>query len=190
VVGTLASIFALIYTLWSPHTLTEYHLSVRTEDEERTSADAKVETSVKSIINGSGHLWNIEIQSSNLPSDRKVRVSAENKDAFLQGQKEVTLGEEPNPSVTLVMTRDRSARAFGRVIDKEQTPIAGALVYVIGHENEVVYTGDKGQFELPAHAAYGETIHVHVEKNWYEPEDVVNFAGIEPVPILLSRRRR
>ncbi|HXM50787.1 MAG TPA: carboxypeptidase-like regulatory domain-containing protein [Pyrinomonadaceae bacterium] len=145
---------------------------------------------MESIINGNGHLWNIEIQSRNLPSDRKVTITAENKVDFLRGRKEVTLGKEANKSVTIVMTRDRSARAFGSVVDEGQKPIADALVYVIGYENEATHTGDKGQFDLPAHAANGEPIRVRVEKKGYGPEEAVNFSGNESIPIVLSRSRR
>lgn len=186
--GIFASILGGYYLL-RPSPLTEYHIAVTTVDDKGAPADAKVETSVKSIINGNGHLWHIDVQTSNLPSDRKVRISAENKPDFLRGQIEITLGKEPNIPVTLAMTRDRSARAFGRVMDDEQTPIADAVVYVIGHENELAHTGDNGRFDLPAHAANGEPIRLRVEKNGYAPEEVVNISG-ESIAIVLSRRRR
>jgi len=187
VVGSLLTIFGVIYTVW-PSPLREYHIAVTTVDEKGAPADARVEVSVKSIINGNGHLWNIEVQSSNLPPDRKITISAENKIDFLQGRREITLGKAPNITVTLVMIRDRSARAFGRVIDKEQTPIEDALVFVIGHENEVAHTGNKGQFDLPANAASGEAIRLRVEKNGYDPEEVVNISG-ESIQIILFRSR-
>lgn len=168
----------------------EYHISVRTEDEKGNPIESKLDTSVKSTITGSGHSWVIDVLRSNMTPDLKLTIYATNADDFLKGWSELTLTREPNHSVIVVMKRDRSARAVGRVLDERQRPVIGARIFVWEHENESTVTLDQGQFDIAAHAASGEPIRIHVDHRDFEPEDIVHIAGSDSQPIILTRRPR
>ena len=186
VLGGIASIYAVL----KPDHISEYHITVTTVDERKNAVEANLETSVRSIKSRSGEVWMVDIPASSKPSDGRVRISASNKIDFLQGEAEISLANELNQSVTVVMKKDQSARAVGRVVDKNQDPISVAIVYVLGYEGNTVTTGLKGEFDIAANAAIGEPIRIHVEKPGYGSEDVVFIAGTGSEPIVISRKRR
>ena len=186
VIGSLASIYALLPSASDPF---EYHITVRTEEPNGNPAEANLDTSVKSTISGSGHSWMIDVLSSNLPVERRIIINAVNQTDFLRGRTEITLDRNPNHSVKVVMTKDESARAMGRVLDERRKPIIGAVVYVWGHETESTTTLEQGQFNIGAHAALGEPIRLHVEHQDFEPQDPVEIAGNQSEPIVLTRKR-
>lgn len=168
----------------------EYHISVRTEDENGKPIDSKLDTSVKSTISGGGHSWMIDVLRSNMTPGLKLTINATNEEGFLRGRSEITLGRDANQATVVVMKRDRSARAIGRVLDERQRPVIGARIYVWEHEGESTITLDQGQFDIAAHAASGEPIRIHVEHRDFEPEDIVHIAGSDSQPIILTRRPR
>jgi hypothetical protein len=88
------------------------------------------------------------------------------------------------------MRRDRSAHALGRVVARDQTPVRGALVYVVGHNDITATTGPQGQFDIPANAALGEYLRLHVEKQGYNAEEQVVIAGNATEEIILTKRQR
>jgi len=190
-VGSIASVvsfypYARRWTSAPP--VTEYYIAVHTVDERGSFVDGQLETSVNSIITGSGHSWMVDIPASNRPANGRVGIDAVNAIDFLRGHVEITLLNHSHSSVTITMKRDRSAHAVGQVITYDGSSVPGAIIYPVGHEEATVTTGEKGQFDIAANAAPGEYIRLHVEKTGYDPEDQVVIAGSEPAVIVLSRR--
>jgi Tetratricopeptide repeat len=118
--------------------------------------DAKVWSSVggepKKIAGGS----EFNIPAATKPLDGKITFFAEKESAFLKGQAELTLDKDFNPTVTIKLSRDTSAKVRGQVTDTKFHGIAGARVFVVGYEAEAVITKEGGNFELPAHEASAE----------------------------------
>jgi hypothetical protein len=126
--------------------------------------DADVKSSAggerKKVIGG----WQFDIPAAAKPRDGKVTFSAEKEISYLKGQAELTLDKDFNPTITIRMTRDTSAKVRGFVTDTRMRSIAGARVFVRGYESEFVITKEGGAFELPAHAAENEQVFVVAEK--------------------------
>jgi hypothetical protein len=167
-----------------------YHINLRVLDERGIALDeAEIHTSVRSFTTKGDHLWTIDIPENEKPESGQVSISAAVRQDFLQGETSVVLQDEHNLSVTLRLTKDRSAMAIGRVVDQKGVPVARALVYVVGHEGDpTVRTGDRGQFEVPAHAGQGEWIRIYAEKAGYTSEEQVAHAGDEATQIVLRRK--
>jgi hypothetical protein len=62
------------------------------------------------------------------------------------------------------------------------------MVSVIGYGEEAVTTSTDGSFVLPAHAAIGQSVRLHVEKEGYVPVDQYHPAGDEPAVIILEKK--
>jgi len=129
--------------------------------------------------------WELDVPGGILPADRKVTVYAD-KD-FAHGSREVVLDKDFQPAVTVELKTDRSAQVFGRVEDGAGRSVAGALVWVGGHEAEAVTTGTKGEFTLPSHAAPNQPVPLHFKKGDLEPPFQYQPAGGPPVTLQLDR---
>jgi len=151
--------------------------------------DAKVWSSIggepKQVAGG----WQFDIPVASRPKDGKLTVFASQKSAFLTGKKDLQLEKDYNPAITIHLMQDTSATVRGIVVDAaSEEAILGALVNVIGYGDEAVRTGEYGSFELPAHAAEGQQVHLRVEKNGYNPVTQWHPAGKVAVEIYLERR--
>jgi hypothetical protein len=131
--------------------------------------------------------WEFDIPPSTRPLDGKLTIFAEKKSAFLKGQADLTLDKDFNPTVTIRMTRDTSAKVRGQVIDERGRAVAGASVSVVGFDNEGVITKEGGNFELPAHAAENQLVQLFAEKDGVGTARLWHPAGREPAPLVLSK---
>lgn len=171
---------------------TTYRIKVFLKDEHGSWVDnAEIKTSVDSNRKKGDGWWEIDVPQANKPlGDIPVEISAINPDEYLQGTGDVLLGSNPNPEITITMTRDRSEYATGKVVDElSKAAIPLASVYVEGYEDQPARTGPNGKFLFPAHAAHGELIRIDAEKTGYRHESVVAYAGVFK-EIKLSRSRR
>lgn len=132
--------------------------------------------------------YQYEIAGAKRPKDGKLTFYASKESAFLTGKKDLTLEDDPNPSVAIQLSKDDSALIRGKVVDELNVGIAGARVSVAGYEAEAVITGAGGGFVLPAHAAVDQMILLHVEKDGFKGKLQYHPAGNDPVTIILERR--
>jgi hypothetical protein len=130
--------------------------------------------------------WEFNIARSTIPKDGSLTVFASRPAAFEIGSSRLQLTREPNPAATLRLERDLSAQARGIVVDSQNRTIAGARVCVVGFESEAAATGPTGGFVLPAHAADGQQIQLHVEKQGYRAVTEFHPAGHTAVTIVLD----
>jgi hypothetical protein len=128
--------------------------------------------------------WELDVPGGILPADRKVTVYAD-KD-FAHGSREVVLDKDFQPAVTVELKADRSAQVSRRVEDGAGRPVAGALVWVEGHDAETVTTDARGELTLAAHAAPNQTVRLHVMKDGFKPLSQDQPAG-GPVTLRLDR---
>lgn len=140
---------------------------------------------VKKVVGG----WELEIPAGRTPTDGKLTIYAAVPSAFLTGRAELLLAREYNPAVTVPLHRDTTARIRGLVVDESGVVVAGARVSIAGHDS-VTTTDESGGFLLPANAADGQQILIHVEKAGYRPLEQWHLAGNEPVHLTLIRLRR
>ncbi|HEY6401328.1 MAG TPA: carboxypeptidase-like regulatory domain-containing protein [Blastocatellia bacterium] len=111
--------------------------------------------------------WHFEIPSAKRPQDGKLEIFASQENAYLKGSYELQLGADFNPAVVIHLNRDTSAKIRGQVVDSRGRAVAGARVFVVGYEDDAVITKEGGNFELPAHAAAGQSIELYAEKRGY-----------------------
>ena len=132
--------------------------------------------------------WQFDISDANKPKDSTLTIYASKDIAFLTGQTNLTLGNDSNPTVTINLKRDNTAKVKGQVVDSRNLAVVGARVFVIGYESEAVVTKDGGNFDLPAHAAVGQKVTVHAEKKGYLGATRLQPAG-DAVLILILKRQ-
>lgn len=148
----------------------------------RPSNDAMVSTSVGGEILKAHQGWEIL-----LPRNRRgqaLTVFASHPEAFLQGREEVTLGENFAPPAIEIQLSRREAEVRGTVVDSQGHGVAGAIVSVVGFEQEAVETSASGDFHLPAHAAERQTVRLRVVKDGISNEFEAR-AGDLPVQQLI-----
>ncbi|HEY4593657.1 MAG TPA: hypothetical protein VIJ61_14675, partial [Thermoanaerobaculia bacterium] len=73
-----------------------------------------------------------------------------------------------------------------RVEDGAGRSVAGARVWVEGHDAEAVTTSAGGEFTLASHAAPNQMVRLHVKKDELEPPSQYQPAG-GPVTLRLDR---
>lgn len=132
--------------------------------------------------------WEVDIPADTLPVGRKITVYAEKPSAFLRGSRDITLDKEFQPAVSIALREDHSAMVQGRVQDEKGNSLPGARVSVTGYEAESVTTGAEGGFLLAAHAALGQTIELHAEKQGFLAIDQGHLAGNGPATLVLERK--
>ena len=170
-----------------------YHVrAVVLDGQEIPVTGAHLRTSVSSetttTTDGEGA---ITIARANLPANGEVSIFADKESSFLHGRQVIKLADDLNPSVFIHVKQDLSAPVSGMVEDNEGHSLQGATVSLPGGASTV--TSQSGSFTLEAHAAAGQPVTLHVEKQGYEPTDQSHLAGTEPATIVLRRegaRRR
>lgn len=165
-----------------------YRVRVIVVDNHNTPvSDAKVWSSVGGEPMRVEGGWLFVVARDTKPLDGKVTFYASKDAAFLKGQAPLQLGDDHNPSVTVQLANDRSAKVMGIVEDEKQASIAGAMVSVIGYDSEAVETKSSGSFSLPAHVADGQQVQLHVEKSGFQAANQWCPAGDSPCSIQLQR---
>ncbi|HJP94617.1 MAG TPA: hypothetical protein VJ875_21835, partial [Pyrinomonadaceae bacterium] len=167
--------FVLVWWLtpWSPVIPDVYRVTVTvTDSQKKPVADARVTSSLGENGKQQGSVWQFDIPTSAKPADGKVTFFAEKKVEYLSGRGEIVLSNDFNPTLTIEMARDTTAKAMAVVVDAADSKVDGAEVWIEHHEEEKTKTA-KGRFELPAHGAPGERVMVvvsrpnlPVEKHW------------------------
>jgi hypothetical protein len=152
--------------------------------------DAKVVSSLGGEIKKVAGGWEIDIPGARPGASRRLMIHATEPTAFLQGSAEIDLGEDREPSVSIRLQADRSAKVRGSVIDAEGRALAGVRVSVAGHEAEGVVTGPDGGFVLAAGAATGQQVQLSAEKTGFEPRRQYHPAGDAPAVLRLERTER
>jgi hypothetical protein len=150
--------------------------------------DARVRSTVggepKKVEGG----WQFDIPAASKPLNGKVTFYATKENAFSRGQSELQLGDDPNPAITVKITRPTEGVMIrGIVTDESGRAIAGARVSILGYEAEAVVTRPDGGFVLPAHAADGQQVRLHVEAAKYKAVSQWHPAGEFSVEIRLVR---
>jgi hypothetical protein len=188
-VPTLASTYVEI-TRIADRNRTIYHVrTIVLGPTETPIEDTKVWSSAsgepKRITGG----WQFDIPEGSKPLNGKLTIYASVESAFLTGKAEMQLGEDRNPTVTIVLRADTSANVRGIIVDGSGNGVFAARVLVVGYENEAVVTGTGGSFSLPAHAASGQMVRIHVQKNGYAAANEDCPAGDSPATIVMNKAR-
>ncbi len=192
--GIAVFVFVLLwwFSPWAPVTADAdfiYRVRIMVVDpQQRPVNNAQVLSSLggepKQVAGG----WQFDIPRASKSQDGKLTIKASEETAFLFGQSEIQLGEDPNPVVTVQLKLDASASIRGIVRDDLGRAIAGARVGVIGYEEDATTTESGGNFVLPAHAAENQPVQLHAEKEGYTPTNLWHAAGREPAIVILDRR--
>jgi hypothetical protein len=119
----------------------------------------------------------LSIPVISLPHDGKLTIWATKPSAFLTGESEIVLASDFSPAVSVTMHHDTTAEIGGIVQDERGKAVYDATVSVVGVQGEPVQTKPDGSFRLPTHAAKGQQVMLHVEKNNYKPLNVWQIAG-------------
>lgn len=131
--------------------------------------------------------WQAEIPAAKRPVDGKLTIFASRESAFLTGKADLTLNDDYNPTVTVNLVRDVSAKVRGQVVDGKNRGVAGARVFITGYDGEAMVTKEGGNFELPAHAAVDQQVLLHAEKAGYRAVSQWHPAGDYPATLVLER---
>lgn len=134
--------------------------------------------------------WQIDIPQGVVPKDKKLSIWVTKDGGIFKGSTEYTLGEDYNPHIIVKLHRDISARIKGQVNDEDGNHLSGATVYIEGYLTEKVITSNDGLFDLPAHAAPYEHVHLFVEKSGYQPwNDIIPAGGSSLAKIILMKKK-
>ncbi|MBI5908828.1 MAG: hypothetical protein HY848_02570 [Betaproteobacteria bacterium] len=153
--------------------------------------DAKVWSTIggeaKKVAGG----WEFDIPVASKPATGKFTVFAEQPNAFLAGSREIVLGADTGMAmaVTVPLEKVKPARVRGFVQNEEGATLGGARVMVAGYAGEMIVTSDNGGFELPAHAASGQHVLVHVQKDGYVSSQLSHLAGDDPLVVMLRKKQ-
>jgi hypothetical protein len=137
----------------------------------------------KSIAEG----WECDISPKSVPADGKFTAYATETNAFLHGMSELHLGDDYSPVLTVQLVPRPPARVHGRVTSNTEHPLAGAYVWVVGHEQDKVTTTQDGGFDLSAYKAEGQMIQLHVNYPRYKPYEGLQQAGDNQIKVTLER---
>jgi hypothetical protein len=130
--------------------------------------------------------WQFDIPFASKPADGKLVVYAKVENTPLTGETALQLADDYNPAATIVLGRDDSATVRGIVIDDSGAAVQGVSVSVIGYGVEAVITGADGEFSVPAHAAKGEMVRLHAQKEGYVAVNQDHPAGGMPATVVLN----
>ena len=198
--GALALVFVLMVTAALAPTLADVYLRTQVtvlpvrvtvlDSTGRPVDDARVWSSVggepKRVDGG----WEFDINVASLGPDRAVTIHAARDAAFERGRTTVSLDRPGQVSVELRLVRDTDARIRGMIVDEDGRAVGGARVQIPGHGGDLVVTAADGSFDLPAHAATGQQVLLHVEKDEYLASNEHHMAGGPAVTIRLRRPSR
>ncbi len=164
-----------------------YDLRVTVLDAQKVPVDdARVWASTNAIPKKVEGGWEFSIPSGSKPADGKLSVYAQN--SFSTGRTEVQLKDDYHPTVTIQLMADETAQVRGMVLDADGEAVAGAFVSVVGYGSEAFTTKADGSFMLPAHAAEGQQVQLHAEKQGYRPVNLWCPAGKAPATLVLERQ--
>ena len=162
-----------------------YDLRVTVLDAQKIPVDdARVWASIDAIPKKVEGGWEFSIPSGSKPADGKLTIYAQ--DSFSTGSTEVQLKEDYHPTAAIQLVTDETAHVRGMVQDSAGRAVSGALVSVVGY-GETFTTKDDGSFVLAAHAAEGQQVQLHVEKQGYHPVNQWCPAGKTPATLVLER---
>jgi TIR domain len=130
--------------------------------------------------------WEFNVPRTAIPKDGLLTVFASRPAAFELGSRRLQLAREPDPALTIRLERDLSAQVRGIVVDSSNRAIAGVRICVVGFESEATATGLTGGFVLPAHAADGQQVQLHVEKQGFGAVTEFQPAGRAAVTVVLD----
>lgn len=153
----------------------------------RPPEDLKVWSSTRAAPQPVPGGWEFDIPYSSKPPDGKVTIRASREDSFLNGEVDVVLGDDLNPTVKLILGSDKSAEVGGQVVDSKRKGVVGARVYIIGQPAGAVTTTEGGNFVLPAHAAKNKPVHLYAEKEGFGTGDLWWPAGDKQAQLELRR---
>jgi hypothetical protein len=148
--------------------------------------DAKVTSSIggePKVVEGG---WEFDIPPGSRPDDGRLMLYATVKTAFLSGHTDAQLASDYNLTAKIRLEHDRSAHIRGQVLNKRGYPVDGAQVNIAGYSDGAT-TDSSGQFDVPAHAADGEQVELHVFKNKLGSVSAWEQAGGQPVTVDLGR---
>ncbi|MGA8028138.1 MAG: carboxypeptidase-like regulatory domain-containing protein [Bryobacteraceae bacterium] len=140
----------------------------------------------KSTVDG---IVELAIPFASLPADKRITIFAAKPAAFLHAKKDIVLGSDHYPTITVTLQSDSTAKVHGAVQDNNGQLLAGAKVTVPGFD-AVATTGSSGAFELESHAAPGQNVRLHVEKPGYQPIDQDQIVSSEPIIVQLVKNDR
>jgi len=151
--------------------------------------DAEVLSSPSGVQKKTSYGWEIDIPNAALSKSKKLQVWAAKEGGIFKGSNEILLADDYNPTLTIVLLHDTSARIKGRITDDDGNPLSEAVVYIANYFSEKVTTGKSGLFDLPAHAAPGEHVHLFVERENYRHWNDVIPAGGESLAIIALTKK-
>jgi len=160
-----------------------YHIRVTVLDAQGFPVDDATIHSPRGEVQKVASGWEIALPVASKPEDGELVVRASKPEAFLKGESTVELGKDFQPSVTIRLEPLPPDTVHGTVVDASGRSISGARVWIAEHEESVV-TGPDGQFELPAHAAEGQSVRLRATKDGLEA-DLWHPAGKAPATLVL-----
>jgi hypothetical protein len=165
-----------------PPDVYEIHVSVLDPERARVEGVA-VRATGGEVLQSSGG-WLIRVPRG--AGRQSVRIFAEKPEAFLHGSSLVSLGNERQPVVELIVTKtDVGIR--GVIVNPEGKGVSGVQVSIDGYAREAVATESNGDFALPAHAADGQTVKLRVSKGT-RASTFLASAGTAPVSLVWDAR--
>jgi hypothetical protein len=163
-----------------------YHLRVTVLDPQNTPVnDARVWSSTDAIPKKVDGGWEFSIPAGSKPSDGKLTIYAQVENSFWRGTRDVQLADDYYPTAAVLLSADDRAQIRGIVTDAAGRAVTGARVSVVGYPAEAVSTKEDGNFVLPAHAADGQQVELHAEKQ-RKAVDQWHPAGRFPATLVLS----
>jgi hypothetical protein len=127
-----------------------------------------------------------DVAPGSRPADGVFTAEVRVRSAFLEGKGELRLAGDYHPVLRVRLGPEAQAEVRGEVQGSDRRGLEGAWVSVVGHEAERVRTGPGGGFVLPAHAARGQMIKLHVEAAGYPVYEGLQQAGDEGISIQLA----
>jgi hypothetical protein len=144
-------------------------------------------TTTNSASTASDGSCELTIAKGTLNQTGKVTVFAD-KAPYLHGSIDVTLGSDPNPSLTIPLQKAKGAAVAGIVKDDAGNAVSGARIGIPG--SKATTSDNDGNFRLDTQAPAGEEVELHAEKSGYIPIDQRHPAGGEPATLVLRRKQR
>ena len=129
--------------------------------------------------------WEFDIPEATKPSDGRLSLFAAQTPAYSPVRADLVLENNYFPTVVLQLRKGPSATVQGVVIDALNQGIEGAIVRIVGYEEEAKTRKD-GHFLLNSHVTDGQQVLLHIEKHGYAAVEQYQPAGNEPAVIVLS----
>jgi len=188
VVAFVPMITSAVHDRDASRALTTYRVRVLVLDPDGApSSGAAIKTTTlnetKTNPDGSAEL---AIPRGSLEEDNKISIFADQ--GYLHTRRDLTLGSDPNPSVTMILERRRTADLIGTVEDENNHAVSDARVTVAGAGG--LNTDQDGAFKFVGQFSPKQIVTVHVEKAGYNAVDQDHPAGPDPVVVVLPHAHR